>query len=260
MSDNKKDLIKLLNFTIEISAMPNNTWFKNALIEKLVEKNNTRVSSNTEISDIHEYCIKQILKEQAKMFYKDFKLLDINETLCNDFVRMEQFRREDSFQDFSLAMFQQFELIINTLCTQELENYIKDNLNEYVNGWTDKVKGIQKGKKLLWQYLSYFSLEKVDVELKLSKPILNWDFNEKYRACLVYYYFNNAIRIENDFFQIAKSIHELYQIRNLNHRGGKKTDKQFEIVRKISDSKAKYYFKFLGLLEDFVTKVNLSIN
>ena len=260
MSGNKQDLLKLLNFIIEISAIPNNNWFKNELIEKLANKNITRISSSSEISDIHEYCIKQIIKDQAKMFYKDIKLIDIKETLCSDFVRMEQFRREDNFEDFSLAMFQQIELIINTICTQELEIYIKDNLNEYVNSWTDKVNGIQKGKKFLWQYLSHYFLEKSEVELKLSKPILNWDFNEKYRACLVYYYFNNAIRNENDFFQIAKLIQELYQIRNLNHRGGKKSEKQSEITRKISDSKARYYFKFLGLLEDFVTKVNESIN
>ena len=57
-------------------------------------------------------------------------------------------------------MFQQIELIINTLCTQELEIYIKENLNEYVNSWTDKVNGIQKGKKFLWQYLSHYFLEK----------------------------------------------------------------------------------------------------
>ena len=50
-------------------------------------------SNNSEISEIHEYCIKQILHDQSKMFYKDFKLIEIKDTLCNDFIRMEQFRR-----------------------------------------------------------------------------------------------------------------------------------------------------------------------
>jgi hypothetical protein len=46
----------------------------------------------------------------------------------------------------------------------------------------------------------------------------------------------------------------------LNHRGGKKTPKQIEVTSKIKESKSKYYFKFLGLFEDFVTRVNMTIN
>lgn len=257
MSENKQDLIKLLDFIIEIAAMPNNNWFKKELIEKFSHINITRVSKNSEISDIHEYCIKQILKDQAKMFYKDFKLVDIKESLCNDFVRMEQFRREDNFEEFSLAMFQQIEQIVNTLSNNTLENYVRDNWNTYLCTWRDK-NGNPNGKQL-WKFIFYFNLNEEEITRKLNRPISDWDFNEKYKSCLSFYYFNCQVKNYKDFDFISDLLYELYQIRNLNHRGGKKTEKQLEITRKVSDSKAKYYFKFLGVFEDFVTKVNQSI-
>ena len=109
MSDNNKDLIKLLDFISELTAKPDNSWFKKELINKLNPSNTIYRSNNTEISEIHEYCIKQILHDQSKMFYKDFKLIEIKDSLCNDFIRMEQFRREDNFEEFCMAMFQQLD-------------------------------------------------------------------------------------------------------------------------------------------------------
>ena len=100
MSENKQDLVKLLDFIIEISSTPNNNWFRKELVNKLVPLTASKSGNNPEISEIHEYCIKKILQDQAKMFYKDFNLPSINDELCNDFVRMEQYRREDNFEEF----------------------------------------------------------------------------------------------------------------------------------------------------------------
>lgn len=257
MTDNKHDLKKLLDFIFEITAIPNNSWFKNDLIEKFSTNNASRVSNYSEITDIHEYCIKQILNDQAKMFYKDFKLFDINESLCFDYVRMEQFRREDKFEEFCMAIFQQIEQIVNTLSNITLEIYVRENWNTYLCSWNDK-NGIQQGKQL-WKFIFYFNLNEEDLIRKLNRPISDWEFNEKYKACLSFYYFNRNVKNYKDFDYISNLLYEIYQMRNLNHRGGKKSPKQIEITNKVSDSKSKYYFKFLGIFEDFVSKVNQSI-
>lgn len=259
MSENKQDLLKLLDFIIEISAMPNNNWFKNELVNKLVPLNSPKIGNNSEISEIHEYCIKKILQDQAKMFYKDFKLLNINNELFNDYVRMEQYRREDNFEEFCMAMFQQIELIVNTLSNNNIENYVKENWNTFLISWIDKNDGSRKGK-LLWQFIFNYKLTQEELEKKINKPIIEWDFNEKYKSVLVFNYFNKVLSNYKEFDLISNGIYELYQVRNLNHRGGKKTQKQIEVTTKIKDSKSKYYFKFLGLFEDFVTKVNETIN
>ena len=259
MMNKKQELIKLINFIVEISNIPDNRWFKNDLVSKLLPKSSSQLSNKNEINEIHEYCIKQILQEQAKMFYKDFKLFAINEILCKDYVRMEQFRREDNFEEFCLAMFQQIEQIVNTLSNSTIESYVRENWNTYLLNWQDKIDGTFKGKKL-WQFISNFILSQDDIINKINKPITDWDFYMKYKSVLVFYYFNKTITNYKEFDLVSNSIYELYQIRNLNHRGGKKTPKQAEITGKIALSKSRYYFKFLGIFEDFVSKVNCQIN
>ncbi len=259
MSENKQDLLKLLDFIIEISSTPTNNWFRKELVNRLVSLTSSKSGYSPEISEIHEYCIKKILQDQAIMFYKDFNLQNINNQLCIDYVRMEQYRREDNFEEFSMAMFQQIELIVNTLSNNSIESYVRDNWNKYLLSWIDKNTGSQKGK-LLWQFIFNYKLSEAELLNKINKPIIEWDFNEKYKSVLVYYYFNKTISNYKEFDFISNNIYELYQVRNLNHRGGKKTPRQIEITEKISASKSKYYFKFLGLFEDFVTKVNETIN
>ena len=259
MMNNKQELIKLINFIVEISNIPDNSWFKNDLVSKLMPKSLSQLSHKNEINEIHEYCIKQILQEQARMFYKDFKLFDINDILCKDYVRMEQFRREDNFEEFCLAMFQQIEQIVNTLSNSTIESYVRENWNTYLLNWKDKRDGSSKGK-LLWQFVLNFNMSHEDIITKINKPITDWDFNLKYKSVLIFYYFNKTITNYKDFDLVSNSIYELYQVRNLNHRGGKKTPKQVEVTGKIAESKSRYYFKFLGIFEDFVSKVNCQIN
>ena len=257
--NNKQELIKLINFIVEISNIPENIWFKNDLASRLLPKSSSQLTGKNEINEIHEYCIKQILQEQARMFYKDFKLIDINEILCKDYVRMEQFRREDNFEEFGLAMFQQIEQIVNRLCTSSLESYVRENWNTYLLNWVNKNDGAIKGK-LLWQFIFNYNLNQEELVNKINKPIDCWDFNEKYKSVLVFYYFNKIIKSYKEFDLVSNSIYELYQVRNLNHRGGKKSQKQLEITGKIAERKSRYYFKFLGIFEDFVSKVNYQIN
>jgi hypothetical protein len=51
----------------------------------------------------------------------------------------------------------------------------------------------------------------------------------------------------------------MHQARNLNHRGGKVTEKQQKTIDKVQTNSHRYYFKFIGFLEDFIFMVNRNI-
>ena len=127
----KESLEKLLLLVKNICEEPENNWFKH----KLYGNKESAGSENEDekISEIYELCINEILIEQANQFYRDFKYPEIKDTLINDFVRMEKFKRQDNFEDFSLAANQQIECIVNHLCKYNLEfcNYIIMNKNSY---------------------------------------------------------------------------------------------------------------------------------
>ncbi|EIM74589.1 hypothetical protein A3SI_15438 [Nitritalea halalkaliphila LW7] len=80
-----------------------------------------------------------------------------------------------------------------------------------------------------------------------------WFANRKFRAVLLFYYFDGALlRNAYTFSTICRIFDEIYQIRNLNHRGGKINKVQQSIIERIRGNEAKYYFKFYGFLQDFV--------
>ena len=84
-----------------------------------------------------------------------------------------------------------------------------------------------------------------------------WFFIHKYRAILYYYYFNKELRTNSDLFDRIYEIGNfLYQGRNLNHRGAAQSQYQQNIIDDLIPNQHKYYFKFLGFLEDFITTIN----
>lgn len=252
---NKESLTKLVSFVSEIAETEGNEWVKNEITSRL--KLDSKFEGTTPIDEIYEYCIKLIIKEQAEMFYKDFKLLEIKEKLIEDFIRMEKFRREDNFEDFCLALFQQIEGIVNRLVSQNIQNYIIEHKEDIT--FKIKEKGSsEKTSKKLWQLFFYPSLSNEEVQKKISKPIIEWDFSERFKVILYFYYFNKKIYEYYNFFSLFSLGNDLYQMRNLNHRGGKTTEKQKETISRVTSSSHKYYFKFLGFLEDFTTKINLN--
>jgi galactokinase/mevalonate kinase-like predicted kinase len=85
-------------------------------------------------------------------------------------------------------------------------------------------------------------------------------FNHKYRAVLYYYYFNKELRTNSDLFDRVYEIGNfLYQGRNLIHRGASQSQYQQNIIDDLIPNQHKYYFKFLGFLEDFISTVNKNI-
>jgi len=253
----KNNLKKLLEFIVEISQLKGNEWFKQDLIQKL-SKGETSELSKSHLDEIYELCIKKIIHEHATNFYSDFKLLTIKQKLIDDFIRMEKFRREGNFEDFCLALFQQIEGIVNELVTTEIQSIFKDQQNTQTHKVKNKTTGIYEPHKL-WQLIFYPLLSDQDLERKISKPIFEWDFSERYKTILFIFYFHKKIYNYSDFQEVFFLGNELYQSRNLNHRGGQVTESQQRTIEKVKSSSHKYYFKFLGFLEDFITAINKHI-
>ena len=255
MVKNKEDLKLLLEFISKILEQEENGWFKENLKKVLLLNNN---SSFSQVDEIYEYCLKKIIKDHSEKFYEDFKLKTIKQKLIADFVRMEKFRREDNFEDFCLALFQQIEGIVNELSNEQIYNHFIDNHNVITHKVKDKLAYEYVDQKL-WQLIFYPGMNEEDLTKKLSKKIYEWDFMERFKLILYYYFYNKKIYNYQDFLSTYFLSAELYQSRNLNHRGGKTSEKQRITIEKVNANSHKYYFKFLGFLEDFVSSLNRNI-
>ena len=161
----KESLEKLLMLIDEICNNEEHLWFK----ERLYNRGNINVKNNhcgeNSISQIYEYCIKEIITKQANKFYEDFILKDIKSVLIADFIRMDHFRRDDNFEDFCLAMFQQLENIVIYLFDYfELEKKIIASYNQRVISiYNKEEKKFVKSNTSI--YLSNFIFQKYKLEI-----------------------------------------------------------------------------------------------
>lgn len=259
---NKLKLQKLIDIVIEFAEMNGNEWMKTKLLERFGVKTSANAISAPKIEEIYEYCLRKIVREHAEQFYKDFKLLDIKDKLIEDFIRMEKFRREDNFEDFCLAAYQQLEYTVNRLVlSPEFLDYFKlqKDTPAFMRFNMATMSLERAGKKTIGS-LIFSTNDSVKIANYLEEPLSNWYFNHKLRAVIYYYYFNCEIKSNSDLFdKVYDSGNYLYQGRNLNHRGTFQSEYNKGIVNEMMPNKHKYYFIFLGFLGDFIANVNNNI-
>lgn len=261
MGINQESLSKLVVFIDEIIRQEDYKWFKEDLVKKLLST--TDGAESAQLNEIYEYCINLIIKDHANNFYKDFKLSEISECLVFDFIRMEKFRRNDNFEDFCIAAYQQIECIVNHLCSRpDFYEYFKVNKNASPILQFDRVNKTfyRGGNQTIGRLIFRTKNEKGEVDANLSKAPHEWNFLARFRAVIYYYYFNKELKInENEFNKIYGLGNLLYQGRNLNHRGSMPYDNQKVMIENLIGNQHKYYFRFLGFLEDFVSTLNKNI-
>lgn len=198
------------------------------------------------LSHIYEYCIEKIISEQAENFYKNFPIKEIVTQLKEDFKRMEEFRRRNRFDDYSLALYQQIERIINYFFAQE--SFVKT-----IN--------------LLWNHISYKT--KNGEQRTISNEIFGTgeylttgleraqknQFNAKEKIkCVIY--FIGGFWSENiypaGFIKLSEEVSNIYLCRNTNHRGSTQNDVSEKKLKEFSDLFSFTYFKFNAALVEFV--------
>lgn len=240
-----------------------NTEFDMELRKRLnVASANSVLLDDERINQIYEYCIEKIIRQQAIEFYADFPLQSVKETLIEDFVRMESFRRKDNFGDFCLSLYQQIECMTNRLC----EKRELSDITEKMWGHLAYLK-IEKGKE---PSISNRSGEYTIARLLFpgnNKQSGNTNAFEKSRKSLqgqyaidkirtvVYFLGYKAMMKSSDFdsfVEITSLLNDIYQCRNMNHRGNSQSQWEKETYDRILPLKSLYYFKFLGVLAQYV--------
>lgn len=270
MAQNREHLEKLLQFLDSLIKVPGNEWFVEELAKRFPEYKRLEVTPNAKIDDIYEYCIENILRRQAIEFYKGFPLKSIIPTLVEDFVRMESFKRKDNFGDFCLALYQQIECITNRLCESKDLTYITEKLWGYP-AYIKQERG--KEPKIDNRLESEYTIAALVFPGQNKKTGMPYSL-EKTRTTLQSQYANDKIRIivyflgykcmmkssdYDSYIEITSLLNDIYSCRNMNHRGNTLNDWESEAQNRILSVKSFYYYKFQGVLAQYIEFVKLGL-
>lgn len=229
---------------------------------EMVYSASSNITGDERIDHIYEYCIEKIIRQQAEDFYKDFPIENIKSQLVEDCIRMEFFHRKDNFGDFCLSLYQQIECMTNKLCTNPVLTEITDKMwghPAYLK--EEKDQELDIGKRMDGNYSiaklifpgtkkngTVYALEKSKITLQ------NQYANDKIRI-IVYFLGFKAMMKRGDydlFKDITNTLNDIYQCRNMNHRGNIQYSWEEETCNRILSMKSVYYFKFLGALVQYI--------
>ena len=235
----KEKLSKLVKIIGDLLKIEGNEWLVNELLKTIDEKSHVEeIEKHPLLHNIHEYCVEKIIEKQANEFYASVSTLEIKDELIKDYIKMEHERRRDDFSNFCLCMYQQIENITNHIYNIE----VKD-------GWEEdrskKVPDYSKGEG-----------EQTIEDLINKKSGSKWTPRNKFKAFLIYYYFNKEFN-QNDvykFHQLFAEYDKLYAVRNTNHRGGELFGSAPAILKDIKGNESKMYFRFYSFLQDVISK------
>ncbi|CDE87627.1 putative uncharacterized protein [Prevotella sp. CAG:891] len=218
--------------------------------------------SDDRLSQIYEYCIEKIVHKQAEDFYLNFPLSSIIPTLIDDYCRMEYFRRKDSFGDFCLAMYQQIESVTNRICNLPQLNEIAEKLwgyPAYIKTGENAKISIDNRADSKFTIADLVFVQYTDKSMSALQALYAMD---KIKS-VVYFVGYGAMMKYSDYenyVSFTTTLRELYQCRNMNHRGNVLKPWEEEIINKVNTSKSIYYFKFLGTLTQYIEDIKSGWN
>lgn len=249
---NREYLKKLLDFLRErILPILGNQWFAKELYKLLAP------ASDARISDIHEQCIESILTQQANEFYKDFVIADLRPQLIADFIKMEHWRRRNNIYEFSLAMYQQVECIVNyisrnnTLC--EVFHTMMDCLC-FVDAYPPTVDN--RNPKSSYTVAQLLFMHDAPTKSKEILPSL-WAY-DKFKA-INYFVCHQTMLTNYQFDQFVgenRIFGELYALRNRVHRGNDLTEKEIERTKQVEINPSRGFLTLTAFLTWFIDSVN----
>lgn len=232
---------------------------------------NSALVVDERISQIYEYCIEKVIRSQAIDFYKDFPLKSIIPTLVDDFVRMETFRRKDNFGDFCLSLYQQIECMTNKLCSNPSLSTVVEKMMGYSpyvkseNNIETTIENRVDGEYTIAALLFPGQNKKTGLpySIEKSKTTLQSQYaNDKMRI-LVYFIGYKTMMKTSDYYsykEYTSLLSDIYQCRNMNHRGNILNEWEQSTLNRISPLKSFYYFKFMGGLAQYVDYIRNGVN
>ena len=221
---------------------------------------------NERFNQIYEYCIEKIVRKQALDFYQDFPIEELKPQLQDDFQRMELFRRKNNFGDFCLSVYQQIECITNYVCKDSDFMTVAEKMWAYpaylqiIENDSPKLdKRLYRADKSCYAiaHLLFLGSNEKGQPLCIEKSSkhLNELFAEDKIRNVVYFIGYKAEMLSwmyTGFNEICSLLYDLYQCRNLNHRGSVQTERAQNSINRIKPLEALYFFKFYGLLVQYV--------
>lgn len=230
---------------------------------------NPAIENDKRINEIHEYCIERTIRKQAEEFYSNFPLTSLTPKLKEDYIRMESFRRRDNFEDFCLALYQQIEFITNHLCeNSDLEQITSKMWDCHAYTLSNDFNN-QQPKGNISRYpiaqLIFYGNDKdtgePNYKQQKKNPLKSLSAYQKIRVVIYFIGYNAKFRHKDydPYVEFTNSMYDIYQCRNMNHRGGPKNEKSQAIYCRILPLKSFYYFKFLGTLAQYVECIKKGI-
>lgn len=263
MEENKKTAIEKIYLLTKQDAEFNEELRKKLGLTSVA---NSAVIDDNRLDQIYEYCIEKIIRKQAEEFYNDFPIAEIREQLQSDFIKMEMFRRKNNFDDFCLSLYQQIENMTNYVCDDSVFNEVVQKMWAYPaylkqgEGITPKLEDRLSTPGKSYYAIAHLIFTGKDDQghpysiVKPKKPLKDQFASDKIKN-VVYFIGYKAEMLGwmyTGFTDICNLLYELYQCRNMNHRGGSQTEKAESVINKIKPLQSLYYFKFYGLLIQYV--------
>lgn len=270
MGQDKKQLTKLLAFVKSLYDDPDNKEFAagiQAIVLNDFQTENKRESWTKQINEIYELCLMKNLREQAEDLYKDFPITSISSDLASLFVQMEDARRHNDFDAFGFNLYQQIELIVNTLIKETNISLIYSEIKElkpftkYDKNSNSRVR--VEDKKYSKAELFILIAKKEDSgELSyrsIGKQLASLSALEKARAII--YIVNKGCEVDlyakNNVIQFFETLSSIYNVRNHDaHSGGVITEFQERQYQKLVADKTQNYLYFLSFLLAFLQGIS----
>lgn len=266
MTQDKQKLQALLSFISQLVKEPGNEEFVLG-VKKLASSLSQKVKGQSPVLDeIYEICVERIAHNDAETFYNGFCIPDIVHQLMEDYIKMEHWYRRGNFEEFCLALYQQYECIINKLANYSgLSDAFLKLLayHAYTNGLTYErpfVNSEYQLHKLIFYEGKDSNAEQIIKYSKTSlpeQPAVN-----KYKAILYLVTFGGKMKYTDFqvFIDRGNLFIDLYQIRCKNHRGGTMTPNQQNACDRVKKNCQLYALKMLGEFAYFVERINQNYN
>lgn len=269
MGQNKEYLTKLAAFVKACYDDPDNKEFAagiQAIVLNDLQTSGPKEEWTKQINEIYELCLKRNLKEQAEDLYKDFTITEIAADLASLYIEMEDARRHNDFDAFGFNLYQQIELIVNTLIKGTRIPEIYETIR-HIDPFTvyDKNSRSRIRVKDKWYETveTFILIPKKGDGGELSyrsagKSISGLTALEKARAVIYMVMLGCGVdTYKSEAIEVFSTLSDIYNVRNHDaHSGGIITEYQTKQYEQLIADKTQNYLKFLGFLLQFVKGIS----
>lgn len=235
---------------------------------------------NGKIDEIYELCIHKILLQQANSVYSSFVIPSIKDKLVSRYIKMEKARRENDFDDFGLRVYQQIELIVNTIAEDQEVAYVVEKMlrvpymtrSERVDDRiASKSDGTESQNIGNFVFINSSNAGKSKSQ-KMSIPLSEQYATDKVRLVVFFMCFRGMIRTGkiynpdsrrqeyykdyDEWTHYTQICSDIYSVRNRVHSGKEPSEYEVSRYEDLTKNPEQTYLSFLSFLFYFIQGVN----